>query len=200
MIKTVAFDLGNVIVFFSFAKAIEQISTCTGLSPDQIQHLLIHQNLRDLYESGSINCNQLYGEFTRISPKTFTFQQLFHAISDIFTPNSTIFPIIEALKAKGTRLILLSNTSKAHIDYILPNYPILDLFDAKVLSFEVKASKPHPQIFQAALSAAQCEPHECFYVDDIPHYVDAARKHGIDAEVFTNTAALRHQLSVRGLL
>lgn len=200
MIKTVTFDLGNVIVFFSFPKMVAQLSFCTGLTPEQIHHLLIEKNLRELYESGQINSEQLYQSFKQVASKPFSREALFYAASDIFVPNTQIFPILESLKKKGTRLLLLSNTSEAHFHFLSPRLPILNLFDDKILSYQVKASKPDPKIFQAALAKTQCKPSECFYTDDIPEYVAAAKTHGIDAELFTDVSQLKKHLTSRHLL
>ena len=103
------------------------------------------------------------------------------------------------MKKQGYRLVLLSNTNAAHFDFLTPRLPILDLFDEKILSFEVGVLKPHPKIYSAAIAAAKCPPQNCFYIDDIPEYVVAARTHGIDAEVFTDVPSLQAHLKKRQL-
>jgi putative hydrolase of the HAD superfamily len=196
--QTAIFDLGNVIVFFSFPKMIAQISACTGLTPAQIHHFFIDKNLRADYEAGQVTSQQLYDAFRTLSPRSFSKEKLFLAASDIFTPNTSLFPLLETLKKQGTRLLLLSNTSEAHFDFIFPRTPILDLFDDYILSYKVKASKPDPKIFQTALKKARCPPAECFYTDDIPEYIAAAKTHGIDAELFTDVPQLKKHLASRG--
>lgn len=195
--KTAIFDLGNVIVYFSFPKMIAQIASCTGLSPDQIHHYFIEKNLRADYESGQISSEQLYDILHKAAPRSFTKEQLFLAASEIFTPNTPIFPLLKTLKEQGIRLLLLSNTSEAHFEYLLPRTPILSLFDEFILSYKEKASKPDPIIFQKALNMAECPPAECFYTDDIPEYIEAAKTHKIDAELFTDVPTLRSHLSLR---
>ena len=51
-------------------------------------------------------------------------------------------------------------------------------FHDLVLSYEVKAMKPQPEIYQAALDMAGCRPEECFYTDDIAAYVEGAQADG----------------------
>src|SRR5690606_26982134 len=119
--------------------------------------------------------------------------------SDIFQLNAPIVPVLAALKTRGNRLVLLSNTSTAHFEFIPRNFDVLKPFDEFIVSFRVGAIKPEPAIFEAALAAIECEPHECFYTDDIPQYVDAGRGHGLDAEVFTGAVQLRQQLAARGV-
>jgi len=199
-IKTAIFDLGNVLVFFSYDKIIAQTAALTGLTPNAIRELLIRKELHGAYESGKISSENIYNIFLKEAPKSFTPEQFFFAASDIFQPNDSIFPLVKKLKKQGLRLVLLSNTSPAHFDFLTSRLPILDLFDAKVLSYEVKALKPHPRIYAAAIEAAKCSPQECFYTDDIPEFVIAARTHGIDAETFTNSEALENQFKKRRLV
>ena len=199
-IKTIIFDLGNVLVFFSYEKIISQISSLSGLSPHIIKELLIRKELHGAYESGKISDEEIYNIFLKEAPQSFSQEQFFLAASDIFQLNDPIYPFVKALKKRGFRLILLSNTSPAHYQFLTPRLPILDLFDAKILSYEVKALKPHPRIYAAAIEAAGCSPQECFYTDDVPEFVSAARVHGIDAEVFTNVQELEKQCKKRQLI
>ena len=76
------------------------------------------------------------------------------------------------------RLLVLSNTNAIHIDMVREHYGILRHFDHLVLSHEVKAMKPDPRIYAAALAHANAEPHECFFTDDIADYVEGARRGG----------------------
>jgi putative hydrolase of the HAD superfamily len=200
MTKTVAFDLGNVLIFFSHPKMVAQIASCTGLSANQIQELLIHNKLRDKYETGLLTSEQIYHQFLQASPKSFTPHEFFLAASNIFTLNKAILPLLQTLKKNKLRLILLSNTSAAHIEFISANYPILHYFDEQVLSYEVKAAKPDPKIFHAAIQAAHCAPSDCFFTDDINENILAARCHGIDAELYTDVSTLTSHLSARQLL
>ena len=108
--------------------------------------------------------------------------------------------MLEGLAARY-RLVLLSNTNAIHFDSIRSGYaPLLRHFHQLVLSYEVKAMKPAPAIFQAAIEAARCRPEECFYTDDIPAYVEGARSLGIDAVVFQSAAQIERELAARNIL
>lgn len=194
MIKTVFFDIGNVLVFFSFPKMIEQLSSCVGIEPKEIQKGFFETDLREKYEKGKIQTEELYQIFQTKSPKSFSLQQFKAAFSDIFTPNKELLPLIQTLKKQGVELILLSNISSCHFDFVFQNYPIFQLFDQKVLSYEQGIWKPDPRIFQYALSIAKNRPEECFYTDDIPEFVLSARSVGLPAEVFTTAGNLKRLL------
>ena len=198
MIRTAIFDLGNVLVFFSYPKMIAQAAACTGLSPGEIERLFFDRRLREIYETGQMSSEELVSHFQSISPRRFSFSELMHALSDIFTPNQELWPVVDQLKEQGIRLVLLSNTSECHFNRILADYPICQKFDHLVLSYEVGACKPDLKIYQKALAVAGCKPEECFYTDDIPEFIDGARKAGLPGEIFTSVPSLCKHLSDRG--
>jgi putative hydrolase of the HAD superfamily len=78
-------------------------------------------------------------------------------------------------------------------------YPHVRHFDHWVLSHEVKAMKPSPVIYAAAIEHARARPEECFFTDDIPEYVEAAREAGIDSEPFLGYEKLLADLRARGI-
>jgi HAD superfamily hydrolase (TIGR01509 family) len=98
------------------------------------------------------------------------------------------------------RLVLLSNTNAIHFEGLRESHAtLLRHFHELVLSYEVKAMKPGPEIFQAAIARAGCRPEECFYTDDIAANVTAARNLGIDAVQFQSLAQLERELTERGI-
>src|SRR5690606_14878171 len=117
--------------------------------------------------------------FQQAVQQTIPLEKLRHAASDIFTLNEPIVPVLDALKARGIRLVLLSNTSAFHFEFIQRRWDVLQRFDDFVVSYKVGAIKPEPAIFEAALRAIHCRPHECFYTDDIPAYIEMARRFGL---------------------
>jgi len=198
MIKTVYFDLGNVLLFFSLPKMFAQMGDCTGMSPSEVKELLYDTPLRELYEKGQINTEQLFKTFQRHAPNSFSLREFVSSFSNIFTLNKELCPLVEKLKQAGIRLVLLSNTSECHFNYAYSHYPIIQLFDHKILSFEVGAWKPDPRIFHKALAHAHCDLQECFYTDDIPEFISSARKAGLPGEIFTDVPKLKKQLIDRG--
>jgi biotin operon repressor BirA-like protein len=64
----------------------------------------------------------------------------------------------EAVRSRGYRLILISNTNRLHYEYIRRTYPILRAFDHVVLSYKLKTRKPEPAIYRAALRLSGVPP------------------------------------------
>lgn len=197
MVKTIYFDLGNVLCFFSHQKMMNQLSACSGIPIDRIKTMLVEEKLQELYELGKINTQFLFETLKKQSNKVLSISEFTQAISDIFVPNTALWPLIRQLKNQGLRLILLSNTCESHYEWIYDHYPVLKLFDHQILSYKVGLTKPDPNIFIKALEASKCAPSECFYTDDIPAYVESARRVGIDSEVYTNVENLKKHLIKR---
>ncbi len=198
MLKTIYFDMGNVLVFFDFKQMTRQVADCTGLTPEKVHEILFQNPLRESFEKGYIKTEQLYSHLLSLSPKSFTLDQFTSAFSDIFTPNLELWPLISELKKNGLRLILLSNTSECHFEFIDSHYPILKEFDHHILSYKIGSWKPDQRIFKKALEQAQCAPEECFYTDDIAEFIQSGAQAGLPGELFTSVPKLRQQLIARG--
>lgn len=196
--KTLFFDIGNVLVFFDHMKMCSQVAQ---LSQIELSHVvdLMHK-YGDSYERGAVSSEQMHNTILEKSGLSLPFDAFMTAMSDIFEPNLPVIEIAKKLKKKGHRLFALSNTCEAHFLYLKYKYDFLSFFDGFVLSYEVQARKPEKKIFKKALEIADCKPYECFYTDDVVEYIQSARELDIDAEPFTGANNLQKQLAERGLL
>lgn len=199
MLKTIYFDLGNVILFFSHDKMFTQIASLSGLSVQELKQLFLDKNLLKLYETGQIRTDTLYKIIQTSSLKQFSLTDFLDAACDIFTLNEELFPLIESLKRKDKRLILLSNVSECHYKKATSICPLIQEFDDHILSYKVGAMKPDSPIFEAALKVAQADLRDCFYTDDIPQYIQQAKHLGLDGEIFINVKTLKTAFETRGL-
>ena len=200
MIQTFLFDMGNVQVSFCHDRMCRQMGALCGLSGPEVKTLLIDSGLQWEFERGDVTPAEFHRRFEESVETRIDHVRLAVAASDIFEPNESLRPVLAQLKSRGHRLVLLSNTSIWHFEYVREQFEVLQPFDDYVLSCRTGAMKPDIPIFEAALSAIDCPPADCFYTDDIPTYVEAGRKHGLDAEVFTDTASLIRHLQARDIV
>ncbi|MGD9856584.1 MAG: HAD family hydrolase [Planctomycetaceae bacterium] len=199
MIQTVFFDMGNVLVHFSHERMCQQIGTLCGQDAAAIRSVLFGTGLQYDFERGRISETQMHRRLQTAVGCQLDYDALLRAVSDIFWLNESIVPVVNAVKSRGLRVVLLSNTCVTHLNWVRREFDVLARFDQLVASYEAGAIKPEPAIFEAALAAAHCEPQECFYTDDVPENVAAARTYGIDAEVYVDTPSLVGQLLARGI-
>jgi len=198
--KFLYFDLGNVLLNFSYEQMYRQIGEITGLEPEQIREVIITGRLQLQYETGQISSREFYEAFCHTTGTCADRQALARAASDIFQPNASILPVVEQLHQAGYRLGILSNTCENHWEHCLAHFPWLnDTFTVHALSFRLGACKPEAAIFQAAAKLAGCQPREIFFTDDIAGHVAGAKAVGFDAVQYTSTPQLLAELHKRGI-
>ena len=199
MTRTIVFDMGNVLVRFSHARMCEQIGRLCDSTGGEVAVVLFESGLQWDFERGRCDEEEFRRRFEAAIGRAVPPGDLRHAAADIFEPVEGMREVVYGLKASGLRLVLLSNTSVTHYEFIRSRWDLLDPFDELVMSYRVGAIKPEPAIYAAALAAVRCRPEEAFYTDDIPAYIEAGRSHGLDAEVFTTAKRLREHLAARGV-
>jgi glucose-1-phosphatase len=198
MYKTVIFDLGKVLVDFDFQRGYRAMEGLCPYPVCDIPRRLAPTGLVERFETGLIEPRDFVSELSSVLDLKVDYDQFCRIWSCIFTEPLVPESMIADL-ARRYRLLLLSNTNAIHFEMLRPRLPVLKHFHHLVLSYEVKAMKPRPEIFHAALDRAGCRPDECFYTDDIPKYVEAARTLGIDAVCFESVPQLQREMAARGL-
>jgi glucose-1-phosphatase len=199
--KFLYFDLGNVLLKFDHRLASRQMAEVAGIEPELVWETVFASNLELRYEAGEINDREFYDIFCSETKSTPDFAALLLAGSDIFSPNTSIYPVVGGLMGAGYRLGILSNTCPGHWSFCFDgHYSLLKYgFEVYALSYELGACKPSPKIYQAAAELAGVEPRDIFFVDDVPGHVAGAQAAGYDAVLYTTTAQLAADLRNRGL-
>ena len=201
VIRTVLLDLGNVLVHFSHERMCDQVAAVCGVTAARVAAIVFEEIcLHDRMDRGLISERQFHQEFQEAVGREIDFDALRLATSDIFELNAPMVPLIDQLRHRGIRLVVLSNTCDPHFGFLLKRFPVMRAFDDYVVSFREKAVKPEAAIFQAALKKIDCRPEECFYTDDIERFVIAGRTFGLQAEVFTGADDFVSQLASRGIV
>ncbi|NGX37578.1 MAG: D-ribitol-5-phosphate phosphatase [Chlamydiae bacterium] len=199
-IKTLFFDLGGVLINFSHEKMCQNIARYCDLDLDIVKTHLFEKKLAEDYERGAITSQTLHKHFSQLSGKMLVHDGLMEAASDIFSLKKETPALLEACKRKNISLILLSNTCEPHFCRVQKQFDFLKLFDGFVLSYEVGARKPEKKIYDEALKLANCPIKECFYVDDVAEYIEAARGFGIDSHLFEGADGLIMTLEKKGIV
>ena len=197
--KAIIFDLGKVLVHFDFKRGYRQLEQFCPHAAAEIPKRLAGTGLVEEFESGLIEPRIFVEKLTKILDLDVDFDRFCGIWSCIFAETLVPESLLETL-ATHYRLVLLSNTNAIHFEMIRKNYPMLRHFHEMVLSYEVKAMKPQPEIYRAAIDKAGCRPEECFYTDDIAEYVEGARRIGIDAVQFQGAEQLQRELAARNIL
>jgi HAD superfamily hydrolase (TIGR01509 family) len=193
-------DLGNVILPFNYETAVNKLELIEKeLGNKFLTYLKSNYELHKKNERGDITS----GEFIRIMVRALDYkvsqEEFCNIYSKIFVVNEPLVSLLAELHKKYT-LILLSNTNKIHRDYGWGNYPFLKYFDKLILSYEVHAVKPEPEIYKAVELYTQLPPEKHLFIDDIAEYAEAAKKMGWDAIQYINFKKLEMELTNRKIL
>ncbi|MBI4902144.1 MAG: HAD family phosphatase [Acidobacteria bacterium] len=199
MLKTIIFDLGNVIVPFDFLRGYTAMAEHCRFAPQEIRERISATGLVPVFESGKIEPPEFFQRISETLELSID-EQEFRRIWSIIFLKPTLIPDSLVIKLREQyRVLLLSNTNAFHFEMVWEHYPILRHFDDYVLSYKVGAMKPDPLIYETAVKLAGCAAEECFFTDDVPAYVEGARGHGIDAVQFTGYERLVEELGRRGV-
>jgi glucose-1-phosphatase len=198
-IKAVIFDLGRVIIPFDFNRGYKRLAPLCGIPAAEIPGRIAPTGLVQRLESGTIEPRDFVIELSKHLNLDTSYENFCEIWSSIFLPETLIPEAMLRDIAGRYRMVLLSNTNAIHFAMIRENYPLLRHFHSFVLSYEVGAMKPLPLIYQRAIEEAGCRAEECFFTDDIPEYVAAARAQGIDAVQFESAAQIEVELRKRGV-
>jgi putative hydrolase of the HAD superfamily len=200
VIKTIFFDLGNVVIPFDFKRAYGRMGELCGCKPEEVPSRIRATGLVAPFERGEIGPEPFVRELSTALGLNISYAEFCDWWSSVFLDH-TLVPesLLEDLRRRH-RVLALSNTNAIHFAMVKEAFPILRHFDDYVLSYEVGAAKPDARIYQEAIARAQCLPEECFFTDDLAINVEAARTHGMDAVQFLSAEQLERELKARGAL
>lgn len=178
--RFVYFDLGNVLVKFDHAIAIQQIAALSNRTVAETQHALFDSGLQVRYETGLVSSAEFAEEVNKQLHSSLSVEDILEAASAIFIPNEEILPVLHHVRSTGIRIGLLSNTCEAHWVWILrKKWPMVDgWFDPLVLSYEVRSMKPDRAIYEYCEKECGLRGSQIFFTDDRVDNITAAQTMG----------------------
>lgn len=195
--RFVYFDLGNVLVHFDHEIAVAQLSRLSGSPPDDVRRVLFTSDLQNRYETGLVDDVQFAGQLNHELNTELSTSAILEAVSAIFQPNDEMLRVLQLVRDHSIDMGVLSNTCKAHWDYICSREWALpgDWFLHHVLSYEVRGMKPDARIYERSELLAECAPSDIFFTDDREENVAAAATRGWTTCQFQSAAQLEPQLA-----
>ena len=195
MLKNVIFDFGGVVCTFSQDAILDDF--CTGEAHARLKPVLfrswqaLDEGTAEYEEYVAETLKLLDGEDKQIA------QRFFREWHRSMRPIPGIWALIGELKARGYGVYLLSNASTwfaGHLD----DYPILRLFDGRLISAPEKMAKPEERIYRLALERFGLNAAETLFVDDRAENTEAAERVGIAGYVFDGDAEKLRERILKG--
>lgn len=181
--KTFLFDIGNVLVDFDFNHLYEIHARYTGKAAAPFSDADWVQ--RDAVERGLISDAEWVGYLNQSKGLGWTEAMLVEAWREMFTRNETGYGLFRQAIGSDAHVYTLSNIAKHHMDAIEANWNgFFDGATGLFLSYQMGVRKPDPAIYRHAIDALGVAPQDCFFIDDLPENIAAARALGIHAHRF----------------
>lgn len=194
MIKTIIFDIGNVLADFSW----EPFFRSFGFSEEVFQKLAkatVKSPEWNELDRGVWTTEEIIQAFITNEPCIEReIKLVFQDLNAMVTKREYTIDWIKHLKKEGYRVLYLSNfgeRARAHCKEALEFMPYTD---GGILSYEVKLIKPDPAIYQALIDKYNLVPEECVFVDDLLGNVEAAKGMGLHG-----VHAVTHEAALEGL-
>src|SRR5215470_16816251 len=125
LIKTIIFDLGNVLIPFDFKRAYSQIEPMCGHAGPEISRRIRSTDLVTRFERGEVAPEEFVEEFSRLLDLETSYGDFCRLWSSIFmAPTLVSETLLEALHRRY-RMLLLSNTNAIHFPMVRDNYPLI---------------------------------------------------------------------------
>lgn len=185
VIKNIVFDLGGVIMTLDPAEALRRFKALGLSDAERYLDAYTQSGIFGNLEEGKITAEDFRSKLSSLTGHELTFDECKHAWlgyrKDVPQRN---LDLLKELRAKGYRLILLSNTNPFMMDWALScefdgkGSSLNDYFDALYLSYRLGIMKPVPDFFRQVLDNENILPEETLFVDDGPRNVEAAGKLG----------------------
>jgi putative hydrolase of the HAD superfamily len=181
--KVFLFDIGNVLCDFTYTSLLETYEKMSGKpvhinEPDD-------QALYYAVESGELSDASYVEQMNQLKELNWTVEDLITAWQHIFSANKVGRSLFSHAVSEQVPVYTLSNIAAYHIEAINRNWSgFLDQATGLFLSYQLGYRKPHPRIYEKVVEQLSVEPSSCFFIDDLPENIEAARAMGMQAELF----------------
>lgn len=194
MITTMIFDLGNVLVAFDWQTNLKSY----GFSAEKyeaIANALYRSDDWNEMDRGVLTTEEVTARFVAKLPQyEADIRRIVSDIGATIKQYAYTKPLLRALKEAGFKVYYLSNYGEFGYEKTKRELDFLPMMDGGLFSYEVKMVKPNPWIYAELFARYQIDPATAAFFDDNPKNVEAARKMGLHAEVFTDVAQVERYL------
>ena len=181
MLKAVLFDMDGVIVDTEplHHKAYQMMFNDFEIKvSESMYHGFTGQSTRSICEFLSEHYILKAKPIDLEKTKRAHFTKLFFEDPDLHLING-VEDLIKNYHTNGLTLVVASSASMFTINNVMKRFKLDPYFKDKLSGADLKASKPHPEIFINAAKAAGVSPTECFVIEDSTNGIIAAKEANI---------------------
>ena len=180
MIRTIIFDIGNVLADFNWRAYLDSFAL-----PEQedriVERTLFLSPLWAEIDRGRLSDEELLAQICKSAPEQeMLIRRVYSGAGMAVSQNAYAPGLLKRLKELGYQIYILSNYGKTFYEEQLSNFEFLRYSDGQVISYQEQYIKPEPEIYQILLSRYQICPEEAVFFDDLPKNLETAKTFGIN--------------------
>lgn len=178
MSAAVIFDLGKVLVDFDYSIAASKIAARCSKPPENLHAFLGSSPLLVEYESGRLTRGQFFDAVRDAAGFQGDITEFGKFFAEIFSPIEPMIALHAELRRRGLPTFIFSNTNDLATEHIRRDFPFFKHFDGYILSYEVGAMKPQPEIYEAMEKMCGRRGADLIYIDDRHENVEGGTARG----------------------
>ena len=195
MIDTVVFDIGNVLIDFDWEGFINRMFPGRDELISELNEAVWGNGRWDRLDAGD-EPEDVFRRIIAHNPEhEAELWRVFTNVGDTLRKRPETPMWLKDLKARGYKLLYLSNYSH----YVMSKNPdvldFLPLMDGGVFSCDVKLIKPDRRIYECITQKYNLIPNKCVFIDDIERNIEAARDFGFNAVRFVTLEQAQRDLN-----
>lgn len=199
MIRTIIFDIGNVLVGFAWREFFKKFGYSEEIF-DRICKATMGSGTWAEYDRGAMSDEEILDAFIKNDPGIE--QELRETLANIngmVVKYDYAIPWIKELKEKGYRVLVLSNFAERVLDDCKEAMDFMEYVDGGILSYQYKVIKPEPEIYQLLIDKYELDPKECVFLDDMKKNLEGAEAFGMQTIHFKNREQALEELREMGV-
>jgi len=156
------------------------------------------KNVLEKFDLGEFSEDDVVDYFSKYSGVDSTKEELREQIDNYLRLDTELVKIIQELKSKGFKTVLLSNANASFFERkVYPTYPFFkNLFDEIVISSEIGMAKPCKNIYKYTLKKINSKSIESLFIDDSKINVDSAIALGMKGFVYTDSFSFKEYVNI----
>lgn len=199
MIRTIIFDIGNVLTAFGW----RDFMASFGFDPEteaKVCRATVESPFWCECDRGVLNDEEILNGFIRNDPSVEKeLRRVYTDLHGIVTRLDYAIPWIRDLKQKGYRVLVLSNFSEKGWKENQDALDFMEYVDGGIISYRERLIKPDPAIYRLLLDRYGLKAEECVFLDDTADNVKAAEDMGMSGIVFKNREQALGELKKLGV-
>lgn len=200
MIKNVVFDVGKVLVDFDWQGFFKSLDFEPEVY-EKVADATVRSKLWNEFDRGRMSDEEILQGFLEGAPDCEAqIMQFWNNIGNCIKCYDYTSSWIRDLQEKGYGVYLLSNYPRRIYSQSIGELSFVEHVDGAVFSYEVQATKPEPEIYEALFGKYQLNATECVFLDDNRGNIIAANHLGMATIHFHTKSQAEEELHSLGVV